>query len=248
MLVEIAVQDIEGARISQSEGIRRIELAAALETGGLTPSLGLLAQAVDLGLSVQVLIRPRAGDFVYTPDEVAVATADIEAALRAGADGIVIGALTPGTQPRLDIPTLHAWMSTARTISPTCDVTVHRCVDLLLGSGVSTQDVADQIRALPGITRILSSGGSQRAGDGAATLKELGELLSGEVSVLAGGGVTPESIPALATAGVREFHLSARRDVATGPTGPGGGSATRPTTDPQIVREAIKVAFREVGI
>ena len=105
-LLEIAVQDVAGARVAVAGGADRLELCAALpETGGLTPSIGLLAEvvaAVPATVGVHVLVRSRPGGFTYTADELAVQVSDVRAAVAAGAAGVVVGALratAPWTAP-----------------------------------------------------------------------------------------------------------------------------------------------------
>ena len=97
-LLEIAVQDVAGAVVSADLGADRLELCAALAaTGGLTPSIGLLdavVAALPSRVGVHVLVRPRAGSFVYTADELDVQVRDVRAAVRSGAAGVVVGALT----------------------------------------------------------------------------------------------------------------------------------------------------------
>ncbi|AZR06981.1 copper homeostasis protein CutC [Trueperella pyogenes] len=247
-MLEIAVQDVAGARLARQAGADRIELCCALEVGGLTPSIAMVEACVVEGIPVCVLIRPRAGDFVYTADEAAVAANDIRWAVGRGADAVVIGALRHGTDGlELDIPMLRGWAEVARERNPEVDVVIHRCVDVLLGAGVPVREVARQLADVGGVARVLTSGGAARAGDGAKVLGELaGELerLESGVQVLAGGGVVPEAIAALRAVGISEFHLSARREVPTGPTGPGGGASTRSVTSEQVVRAAA----RAVGI
>lgn len=87
VLLEIRVEDVAGVRAALTGGADRLELCSALDLGGLTPSPGLMRHAVATGLPVMVMIRPRAGDFIWSPDEVAVMQADIDAARRAGAAG-----------------------------------------------------------------------------------------------------------------------------------------------------------------
>ncbi len=102
--LEIAVQDPAGARIAAEVGAARVELATALALGGLTPSPATLELALEAaganGPEVHVLIRPRAGGFHYSADELAVAERDVRHAVAAGAAGVVIGALD--AQGRLD--------------------------------------------------------------------------------------------------------------------------------------------------
>src|SRR3954453_15653009 len=98
-LLEIAVQDVAGAQVAVRGGADRLELCAALpETGGLTPSIGLLALVIESlagRVGGPVLVRPRPGGFVYSADELAVQVADVRAVVAAGAAGVVVGALTP---------------------------------------------------------------------------------------------------------------------------------------------------------
>ncbi|WP_341828703.1 copper homeostasis protein CutC [Trueperella pyogenes] len=241
-MLEIAVQDVAGARLARQAGADRIELCCALEVGGLTPSIAMVEACVVEGIPVCVLIRPRAGDFVYTADEAAVAANDIRWAVGRGADAVVIGALRHGTDGlELDIPMLRGWAEVARERNPEVDVVIHRCVDVLLGAGVPVREVARQLADVGGVARVLTSGGAVRADAGAEVLGELaGELerLGVGVTVMAGGGVALEAIPSLRKAGIEEFHMSARREIPTGPTGPGGGQSVRSVTDGELVRAA----------
>src|SRR5690625_579459 len=89
--VELAVQDVAGVRVAQAVGVDRIELCTGLALGGLTPSVALIEQAVGSGVPVHVLVRPRAGGFDYDSDERTLIVADAQAAVAAGAAGVVVG-------------------------------------------------------------------------------------------------------------------------------------------------------------
>ena len=109
MTVEIAVQDVEGARIAHEEGADRVELCAALMgTGGLTPSFGMIQACSHVGVpqGIQVLIRPRGGSFVFTDEEKNVQIADVRSAILAGASGVVVGGMTE--DGRIDVPFTRA--------------------------------------------------------------------------------------------------------------------------------------------
>ncbi|MCZ4632540.1 copper homeostasis protein CutC, partial [Streptomyces rubrogriseus] len=93
--LEIAVVSPAGARTARENGADRVELCTGLELGGLTPSTAAVAAAVESGPPVHVLVRCRPGDFVYDAEEVALMAAEVRTALRAGARGVVVGALTP---------------------------------------------------------------------------------------------------------------------------------------------------------
>ncbi|QOR47831.1 copper homeostasis protein CutC [Trueperella pecoris] len=265
-MLEIAVQDAAGARVALAAGADRVELCCALEVGGLTPSIAMVEACVVEGIPVCVLVRPRAGDFVYTDEEAAIVSNDVRWAVGRGAAAVVLGALratgSGGVTGRdgvtgsggvvgeldhleLDVPMLRHWAEVARERNPDVDIVVHRCVDVLLGAGVPVEEVARQLDAIGGVTRVLTSGGADRAGDGAEVLADLAaelDRLGSGIAILAGGGVNPESIPKLAEAGIKEFHLSARREIPTGATGPGGGASTRSVTDAQIVQAAARAA------
>lgn len=231
--VEIAVQDPEGARVAIASGAARLELCQALDVGGLTPSLALLEgvlAAVDPRV-VNVLVRPRGGGFVYTPDEVALVTADIRACVERGAGGVVVGALTD--DGRLDVDTLRRWRDAAGPAT----LVFHRAVD-----AAADPDAVFDALVSEGADRVLTSGGAARSIDGVTALAAFAAR-SGEVEVMAGGGVHPGDIPALFAAGVDAVHLSARSRAGLGaPAGPGGGSAGHDVTDPAIVAEAVAAA------
>ena len=92
--IEICVADVESAIAAEAGGADRIELCDNLAVGGTTPSVGTIAEVCRwLSLPVHVLIRPRAGGFVYSERELAVMRRDIEAAKALGAAGVVLGVL-----------------------------------------------------------------------------------------------------------------------------------------------------------
>jgi len=206
---EVCVETIDGVRAALAAGADRVELCADLSVGGITPSAGLIewaAAAAGDRLGVHVLIRPRGGDFVYDADEEDVMARDIRAAKLAGADGVVIGALTPaGT---VDAALTGRLIELARPMS----VTFHRAFD-------ETADPAaafDDVLAL-GTDRLLTSGGAATALEGAGLIGELVARSAGETfEVLAGGGVTEQTAAEIVRrTGVREIHFSARASTPT---------------------------------
>lgn len=235
--LEIAVQDVAGAVIARDGGADRIELCAALgATGGLTPSPGLIYGASAVGIDVHVLIRTRPGGFVYTDDELTVLVADVQAAVRFGASGVVVGALRPdgsldpaGTRRLVD-----AARAAEQAAGRAVDVTFHRAID-------AAADPVAAITALGdlGVNRVLTSGGAAKAGDGLAVLRALVAADTG-VQVMAGGGVAVDAIPAILATGVHAVHLSAKATIPDpGAAGPGGGTASElEVTDPALVAAA----------
>ncbi|MDW4572926.1 copper homeostasis protein CutC [Microbacterium sp. M3] len=231
--VEIAVQDPAGARVAIGAGAARLELCQALEVGGLTPSLGILEAvlgAVDPA-AVNVLVRPRGGGFVYDADEIAIVSADIRACVGRGAGGVVIGCLDAAGG--LDVDTLRRW----RDAADPATLVFHRAVD----AAADPAAVFDALVA-EGVDRVLTSGGAARSIDGLDALAAFAAR-SGDVEVMAGGGVQPADVPALFAAGVDAVHLSARgRAGLASPSGPGGGADGHDVTDPQIVGAAVRAA------
>lgn len=232
--LEIAVQDEAGARIAWENGADRVELCTALVTGGLTPSIGTIEQVVAVGIGVHVLIRPRGGGYTYTPAEVELMAGDVSHAAQAGVAGIVIGALTEG-DAALDLEVLSRLIAAAHLVNPDIEITIHRCVDVLLENGMPIAGLIGQLRAL-GADRILTSGGAPASGAGRPVLYQLQTEAQGSPQIQAGGGVKIEDIPALA--GLDGVHLSARMHTTRGASGPGGGEAAFDVTSPDLVRAA----------
>src|SRR5271163_709754 len=96
VICEICVDSVAGVRAAKVAGASRVELCAALLEGGITPSRGMIRQARRIdGIGLNVMIRPRGGDFLFDDDEMATMRSDIETAKVEGADGVVVGLLTP---------------------------------------------------------------------------------------------------------------------------------------------------------
>lgn len=209
--LELAVETAEGVRLAASVGAARVELCAALsETDGITPSIATIEQACRVGLPVHVLVRPRPGNFTYSAEELQVLDRDVEAALGAGASGVVVGVLTTEGGP--DVATLLRVSELARRHGPFAEVTFHRAFDAALAAGV---DPAGALAGLEraGVTRVLTSGGSPDCTAGLpmlARLVELGRDHAPSLQIMAGGGVRLELMSALVHSGVHAVHTSAR--------------------------------------
>lgn len=266
---EVCVDSVAGVRIASAAGADRVELCSALELGGLTPSPGLIEAAVDAAvearptgmapLAVHVLIRCRPGDFCYAPDELAVMARDVAAAVAAGADGVVLGALTPGGA--VDAPALLRLAEHCRSGSLTTAltsendavpaVTFHRAIDVAADPLAALSDLAALADRGLHVQRVLSSGQAPSAAEGVPVLAAMvraAEQLP--LAVMAGAGIRPGNVAAVtAGSGVRQVHFSARGrvDGVAPPEGSRASMGERDShgygvTDPDLVAATIAAA------
>lgn len=197
MLLEVCIDDPLRLAEAVAGGADRIELCAALGVGGLTPSAGLMELAMFYALSCYPMIRPRTGDFDFTPAEVAVMRADIRAARTLGLTGVVLGAsLLDGS---LDTETLATLVAEAEGL----DLTLHRAVDLTPDIELAVSQAVDL-----GFHRILTSGGALQATQGIARLEQMISASEGRLSIVPGSGVSLESWPFLEQLDISEVHAS----------------------------------------
>lgn len=207
MLIEICTNSYRSAKIAVTAGADRIELCQSLESGGLTPSAGDILRAVALkshyDYKVNVLIRPRNGDFCYEEEDYEVMLADIEFCRSAGVDGLVIGALQ--NDGNLDLPALEKMVKAAGALS----LTFHRAFDLCN----DPDEALKQISAL-GFDRVLTSGRAPTAVQGREHLKRWIADCGDQLIIMPGSGINAENIQELvAYTGAQEVHLSAKGTV-----------------------------------
>jgi copper homeostasis protein len=196
-LVEACVQTPAEAVAAEAAGAGRVELCASLVEGGITPSAGLMSAVVErVNVPVAAILRPRGGDFIYEAEEVDVMLRDIEVTKEAGVEAIVTGALTPAGA--IDIELMQRLIEASDPLP----VVFHRAFDL-------TPDLLASVELLLelGVTRVLTSGGAQRALDGVDMLSRLAERAGDAMTIMAGGGVRADHVAELvAASGVREVH------------------------------------------
>jgi copper homeostasis protein len=197
ILVEAAVETLESALAGERAGADRIELCINLNEGGTTPSTGLTAAVVDgTHLPVFVLIRPRAGDFVYADDEIDLMSRDIETAGIIGVAGIVTGALN--SDYSVDVELTRSLVKAAAGMP----VTFHRAFDAI----TSKSDALEQLIDL-GVTRVLTSGGATTATEGADVIAALVDQARDRITIIAGGGIREHNVSdVIARTRVREVH------------------------------------------
>lgn len=204
-LFEVCANGVESCLAAQEGGADRVELCAGIPEGGTTPSYGEIKVARRLLTSIRlyVIIRPRGGDFLYTPLEVERMEEDIRICKQLGVDGVVIGCLNAdGT---LDMDANRRLVEAAEGMS----VTFHRAFDRCN----NPYEALCQLIKL-GIDRVLTSGQQPTAEQGIPLLKELNALADRRITILAGCGVNESNILKIhELTGVHEFHFSARKAV-----------------------------------
>ncbi len=203
-LLEGCVDSYASGMAAFRGGADRLELCANLAIGGTTPSPSLFQQVRrDCSIPIHVLIRPRFGDFLYDPQELEEMYREIERFRDLGADGVVIGVLTP--QGELDLDNMRRMIDCAGDLS----VTLHRAFDM-------TRDPYKTLESAIalGCRTVLTSGQANSAYAGRDLLRELFHRAAGRIDVMAGAGVKSGTIPDLFQAtGIRVFHTSARREA-----------------------------------
>lgn len=206
-ILEICVDSYASAMAAISGGADRLELCSALAVGGLTPSAALLAQIRQVSfIPIRCLMRPRAGDFLYQKEEILQMVAEIRTLRQVGADGFVVGCLTP--EGELDGNALSPLLEAAEG----CGLTLHRCIDV-------SRDLLETYRtaAALGFDTVLTSGGAANCSNGMDTIRELLTLrdaISGP-EVLIGAGVNAGVISRFRQElpGAVAFHMSGKIEV-----------------------------------
>lgn len=205
---EICTNSVESCIAAQEGGASRVELCAGIPEGGTTPSYGEIATAREVltHTKLHVIIRPRGGDFLYSPVEIKTMLKDIEIARRLGADGVVFGCLTADGE--IDISVMQQLMAASKGLS----VTFHRAFDVCRNPHKALEQLIEL-----GCDRILTSGQQANAEAGIPLLKELQQEAAGRIILLAGCGVNENNIRRIAEeTGVGEFHFSARESIKSG--------------------------------
>ncbi len=200
LVLEICVESVDHAVAAERGGAHRIELCSDLWSGGITPSVDLMRTARRrVRIPIHVLIRPRAGNFCYSDDELEIMRNDIRAAKQFGMDGVVLGVLQENA--RVDIERTQALVKLAHPLP----VTFHRAFDALPNLDMSLEEVIET-----GASRILTSAGKPRATDGLSTLARLIQAARGRILIMPCGGINSDNVVHIVrTTLAQEVHSSA---------------------------------------
>lgn len=218
--LECCCRTAEEAWEAMTGGAARVELCERLEVGGVTPSVETIKATLrKCDLPVNVLVRPRAGDFVYSEEEIRLMEQQVQICKELGVNGVVIGALNSAGD--IDVNTARRLIAAARPLQ----VTFHRAFD----------ECREPLRALEdiiglGCERLLTSGHAPSALEGIPLLKRLVGQAGERMIIMPGAGITPDNIGRLvALVGAKEYHGSAH-----GPSG---------STDRNTVSSIVRVPF-----
>lgn len=242
-LLEVCVDSWESAVRAASGGADRLELCGDLLVGGVSPSPYLIRQVQrSVNIPVNVLLRPRFGDFCFTKEEKEVLLEEVGFCALVGINGVVIGALTP--EGDLDTEFLRVCADRAEGMK----LTLHRCFDVCR----DPFEALEQAIQL-GFDTILTSGQAAKAHQGLPVLSQLQSRASGRIHIMAGSGVSPSNIPAIFDAtGITHYHFSAKRSEAGPmqfrregvPMGlPMASEFHRQYCDPELVKQAKRVVI-----
>ncbi|MDD2303774.1 MAG: copper homeostasis protein CutC [Prolixibacteraceae bacterium] len=198
LIFEACVETLEDALIAEKRGANRIELCSALDQDGLTPSPELTLQCIqNLSIPVMAMVRPRGGNFVYTEDEIQLMEAEIVYFKESGVAGVVFGLLTD--DGAVDVENTRRLANLAAPL----EITFHKAIDYSNDILKSFQE----LNAIDGITRVLTSGGMDTAWNGRHILKQMQDLPGRQIKIIAAGKVLPENRTQIAEfTGATELH------------------------------------------
>jgi copper homeostasis protein len=238
--LEICVDNVESAMVAQYAGADRVELCNNLQEGGTTPGFGMISSARNnLCIGINVIIRPRGGDFLYTDLEYDIMRREIEVCGECGVDGVVLGILLPGGE--IDTERTAKLIELARPMS----VTFHRAFDMCIDPLKGLEDVI-----AAGADRLLTSGQKNKAEDGTGLIIDLIAKSDGRIIIMPGSGINTSNILTIAReTGAKEFHLTGRKAEESGMIFQRqgifmGGSSdipefSRKVADPDVIRSII---------
>ena len=240
--LEICVDNVESAIVAQEAGANRVELCNNLFEGGTTPGYGTICSARNnLTIGLNVMIRPRGGDFLYTDLEYDIMRREIENCGECGVDGIVLGILE--SDGAIDVERTAKLIELARPMT----ATFHRAYDMCADPEKGLEDVIAS-----GADRLLTSGQKNKAFEGIGLIGQLIRQAGERIIIMPGSGINESNIAQIAgISGAKEFHLTGRKTVESemifrrqsismgGTTGI--PEFSRKVTDPDMIRSIIDI-------
>lgn len=204
-IIEICANSAQSCVEAEMGGAKRVELCAGIPEGGTTPSYGeiRMAQKLTSKIDINVIIRPRGGDFLYTPAEIEAMLLDIELCKQLNVHGVVFGCLTK--EGEIDVSLMRRLIEAAKPLSVTC----HRAFDVCRDPFIALEQLIEL-----GCDRILTSGQEENAVKGIPLIARLVKQAAGRIIIMPGCGVREDNIALIEQkTGAMEFHTSARRVI-----------------------------------
>ena len=195
---EACVERLDEAILAEKNGANRIELCSRLDLYGLTPHRNMIKDVINsVKIPVKVMIRPRAGNFVYHDQELDVMKDDILYCKRVNVSGVVLGVLKEDKTVDLVATRLLSDIATG------LDITFHKGIDEV--SSIFTE--LDRLRNIQAVTKILTSGGADSAMEGSDTIKEMVARYKDQLTIIAAGKITEQNlIKVRQLTGAQEYH------------------------------------------
>lgn len=203
MQLEVCIENLQEAELASQYNCHRIEVCSALDLGGLTPSYGLIQACTKLqDIESHILIRPRAGNFIYTTHELILIKEDIKIAAESGAKGIVFGCLNSDNE--VDFASCELLVQFAKGYQ--LQTTFHRAIDFTKDYNQAFKTIIDL-----GFDRILTSGHKSTAVEGIENIKSILELSSQNIEIMAGSGINAKNAHLFHKIGIDAIHFSIRK-------------------------------------
>lgn len=203
MQLEACIETLQEAVLARKYKCKRIEVCSALDLGGLTPTYSLINACSKLSdIESHILIRPRAGNFVYTSDELKLMKEDIRFAAEAGANGVVFGCLT--SKHTIDLKASKSVLDYAKNLH--LQATFHRAIDFTTTYLNSIQLLVDL-----GFDRVLTSGQKPTALEGIETIKSAVQKFSGQIELMAGSGINAKNAKRFQSIPIDAIHFTIRK-------------------------------------
>ncbi|WP_374122915.1 copper homeostasis protein CutC [Leptotrichia hongkongensis] len=204
--LEICVDSVKSAINAQKGGATRLELCSNLIIGGTTPTKSLFEEVrKNVNIPINVLIRPRFGDFLYSKYEIEIIKNEIRMFREMGVDGIVVGILTK--EGEIDLENMKNFISKAQDIP----VTFHRAFDVCK----NPLEAFDELKKI-GVKAILTSGQEENCLKGKQLLKKLVELSNkdnkNKIEIIVGAGLNILNVGEIKNfTGANNFHFSGKK-------------------------------------
>lgn len=231
MEFEACIESLEGAKLAAKYGADRLELCAALHEGGISPSSALVKQVLQgVDLDVFTMIRPLAGGFQYSEEQIDLMALDIEEMASIGVKGVVFGVLNERSELDLQANKRLVDLTHKYNMIPIC----HRAFDFTPEPLTALEQLIDL-----GFYRLLTSGQQAKAIDGLELIMELKEKAKGRIEIMAGSGVAPENMSVFSKSDIDAVHFTVGSFESDVPLGMGA----RLISDEAKVRKIM--AFRK---